>query len=531
MAADGSIVIDTKLNTSGMNTGVKSLGNSLKGILNIVKGIGKTLVAAFVGGTIINSLRGLIGSFDFLKSSIGDKFKPLSDSLSVLKGTFINLIATAIVPLIPYIVMAVQWFTHLLSVITQLVGALFGVKKTMGGIATETDKTTKATKGALAAFDQINVLQQQQENPNGAQPFITPEAMDVPQSFLDKIDAIKKKILEIKDLILAWWNDPIGKLQETWGKIVAWFKANVLNPLAAWWKTTWIGDILSQLWENFKSTWGAILTNTFETSERIKARINQVLGGIAAFITGIFTGNWLLAWNGLRDIVLGVFGVIWEFIKGALTNILLYFDGWKKQILIIWNALPQPLKDAFNSVLNWIITTSSNLANWFRTNVTEPIKNAFNAALNGIRDGFVNVFTGILTFVGNIVKGIIDRIQGMINVISSIGNFLNFQPPTLYNAPIATYGSIGGGYKPPHLATGAVIPPNSRFAAILGDQRSGMNLEAPAAMLQDMVDQAVARGGGSQEITIKFEGDLGALVRELKPVIEQENTRTGGKLK
>lgn len=38
----------------------------------------------------------------------------------------------------------------------------------------------------------------------------------------------------------------------------------------------------------------------------------------------------------------------------------------------------------------------------------------------------------------------------------------------------------------PRLATGAVIPPNNEFAAILGDQTSGMNIEAPESLLREI---------------------------------------------
>ena len=52
----------------------------------------------------------------------------------------------------------------------------------------------------------------------------------------------------------------------------------------------------------------------------------------------------------------------------------------------------------------------------------------------------------------------------------------------------------------PALASGAVIPPNREFLAVLGDQSSGTNIEAPlstiqeavAAVMQDMQDGELA---------------------------------------
>ena len=43
----------------------------------------------------------------------------------------------------------------------------------------------------------------------------------------------------------------------------------------------------------------------------------------------------------------------------------------------------------------------------------------------------------------------------------------------------------------PALASGAVIPPNRAFLALLGDQRSGTNVEAPLATIQQAVAEVM----------------------------------------
>ena len=42
------------------------------------------------------------------------------------------------------------------------------------------------------------------------------------------------------------------------------------------------------------------------------------------------------------------------------------------------------------------------------------------------------------------------------------------------------------------LASGAVIPPNAPFAAILGDQRNGRNLEAPEGLIRQIFQEEMA---------------------------------------
>ena len=72
---------------------------------------------------------------------------------------------------------------------------------------------------------------------------------------------------------------------------------------------------------------------------------------------------------------------------------------------------------------------------------------------------------------------------------------------------------------------GAVIPPNAPFAAVMGDQRHGTNLEAPESLIRQIVREEAGGMGGN--ITITFGGTMGELVRQLKPHIERENSRVG----
>lgn len=84
----------------------------------------------------------------------------------------------------------------------------------------------------------------------------------------------------------------------------------------------------------------------------------------------------------------------------------------------------------------------------------------------------------------------------------------------------------------PHLASGAVIPPNKEFMAVLGDQKSGTNIEAPLDTIKQAVAEVMGQGGGSSngDININFNGNLAQLARVLKPEITREKTRAGSSL-
>lgn len=59
----------------------------------------------------------------------------------------------------------------------------------------------------------------------------------------------------------------------------------------------------------------------------------------------------------------------------------------------------------------------------------------------------------------------------------------------------AIYGRFNtinpGSYQIPMLATGAVIPPNRQFLAVLGDQKHGTNIEAPLSTIEADVRNVV----------------------------------------
>ena len=118
------------------------------------------------------------------------------------------------------------------------------------------------------------------------------------------------------------------------------------------------------------------------------------------------------------------------------------------------------------------------------------------------------------------VNSIVSGINTVIGAANAIGGFIGgdgFSAISTVSAP-----------QIPHLATGAVIPPNAKFAAILGDQRSGKNIEAPEGLIRQIVSEEM--GKIEANIRIEFGGTLGALVRELKPMIDKETVRVGGSL-
>ena len=92
-----------------------------------------------------------------------------------------------------------------------------------------------------------------------------------------------------------------------------------------------------------------------------------------------------------------------------------------------------------------------------------------------------------------------------INAAAKMINKLSFDMPDAlggghvgFNIPTLEHVTL------PKLAKGAIIQPNHEFAAILGDQRNGINIETPLQTMIDAFETSLANMGvaGGGDITI-----------------------------
>lgn len=108
---------------------------------------------------------------------------------------------------------------------------------------------------------------------------------------------------------------------------------------------------------------------------------------------------------------------------------------------------------------------------------------------------------------------------------------------TSSSLPVAHGNSILSEVKTrgiPHLAKGAVIPPRSRFLAVLGDQHSGYNIETPLDTMIDAFKIALQDAGllnrGSSDQPIQLTVQIGSekLDDRIINVVDSREVRSGG---
>lgn len=351
-------------------------------------------------------------------------------------------------------------------------------------------------------------------------------------------------------------SDAVSSFINIIGKIIDILKElweNVLVPLISW-----IIDNIVPVISPIVDTLGDLILDFFDTISEIVSGILDALGGLIDFISGVFTGDWDKAWNGIKTIFSGIwkaisslFSGIWttlkdivkggvEFIKNLINSV---WNGIKSLTSTVWNAIKNFLsslwngikstasnvfnniRNALSSVWSSIRSTASSVWNSIRStlsNIWNGLKNTVNSTFNSIKSKITSIWNSVKSVTSSVWNGIKNTIRGAINgiiggingLIRGMVNGLNAVIRALNRLHIKipdwvpgfggrTFGfNIGYLSAPqiPYLASGAVIPPNKEFLAVLGDQKSGNNIEAPESLIRRIVREE--SGNGVQRIEV-----------------------------
>ncbi len=283
------------------------------------------------------------------------------------------------------------------------------------------------------------------------------------------------------------------------------------------------GSWIPLLIAGFLAALVALVSFTGHGEELIQG-LKKIIDGFGKFFKGVFTGDMKLAVEGIKQ--------IWEGMKQT------------------WNAIVSSIKDAWNMFITWLQSKSPLLASIFQTYgkyVSDVYKN-IKDILKGVIDFIVGVFTGDWTKawegVTEIFKGIWNNIVAIIeaainfiidgiNLLISALNTIHFEIPDW--VPIIGGKSFGisiplvSQVELPRLAEGAVIPPNREFMAVLGDQKSGTNIETPLETMVQAFKQAMNESGGrSQTIILQLNGR--EFARAVYKANNEETQRVGVRL-
>lgn len=175
------------------------------------------------------------------------------------------------------------------------------------------------------------------------------------------------------------------------------------------------------------------------------------------------------------------------------------------------------IKDKFNEIKDLIVGKILEAKDGAVQKAVE-MKNRFLQIVDDIREKFRSGFDGLVDLVRSPVNRVIDMLNSLLNKVESAQNWIAEALSFSISLPgwaqdLTGYSSFGVSVPKwslpniPYLASGAVIPPNKEFMAVLGDQKHGNNIEAPESLIRRIVrEETASSGGNTYRIPIEVSG-------------------------
>ena len=501
--------IEGRAKGAGLRNATEAAADSMKVFGQRVKSVVRSALVFTVITQALSKVRDWVKNVVMVNSDA-------RESVAQLKGALLTLAQPLVSVIVPAFTLLVKVITAVVSQITRLVALISGKSvKATANSAKALNKETSALKGTgsaakkaasqLAAFDEINQISTDTANDAGGG--ASADAITPDFSYMDDISDRLKKIADAVMLIaagLALWKissslpGVLGTILQKLGGILI-----AVGGLILLW------DGLSDAWNNGVN-WKNLLEMLAGTAAlagglaiafgKVGAGIGLVIAGAAMIITafkdicdnGANLQNTLLLIAGIVATGLGFFFLTGSVIPLAIAGI--------ASILVAMMKLTGNLEEF-----------AKNLKENILGGIIQFIKGVFTGdlkmALDGVKKVAKGIVNGVLIIVESFINNIIRGLNWLITKINSIS----------LKVPSWVPGVGGKGWSPhigqmssislPRLATGAVIPPNKEFLAVLGDQKSGTNIETPLATMVEAFKQAMAEsGGGATTVVIQLDG-------------------------
>lgn len=376
------------------------------------------------------------------------------------------------------------------------------------------------------------------------------------------VDAFRNGLEKIE------WDKISGAFNKLWealepfavhiGEGLLWLWENVLVPLGTWVMNEALprfleffsgvlkvlNEMIEDLGPMFLVLWEEIFKPAAEWIGDTFIAVLDTAIGILEFLASLISGDLDQAFEGLKkageglaqileNIFVAILGeecvnAIKEFCETSAAD---FQKWWEEDVypwftterwLALFESICESFREKWQEVCAWWNKSfikqfiDEHIAPWFTTEKWLEI-------MQGVASGFSQTFDNALESARTLFNRFIDWLNSNMR--------FEWDAIEIGGQQIAAAGSIQLFTIPhiPKLATGAVIPPNGEFLAILGDQTRGRNIEAPEGLIRQIMQEELAGMAGS-DVHMNVSGNVGQIVRFLRFEIDKESNRRGKNL-
>ena len=353
-------------------------------------------------------------------------------------------------------------------------------------------------------------------------------------SWISGLDGPTKTWVVGIGLVLAALGPVIGLLG-TLGTVLGFIAANpivlIIAAIAAigvalyelYQHCDWFRAFIDGAWQSIQqaiATAVDALRPVFDAFIAVIHDVWDVIIGIKDFIVGVFTGDWSQAWEGIKQVFLGVWQAIigmfaaqWEWIK------LIARVGWEAitaGVSAAWNWVAGIFSNVwggitgfFAGVWGWLKAVAGEGLDWVADKVASVGRT--------ISDVWGTMWTGVASFFGEIWAGIKDTFKGAINgIIGFMNSFIKaWNSISIKFSTPDVPGTDWGGQDIkidlpdlptiPALASGGIVMPSAggTFANLA---EAGV-AEAVIPLTPSILSQ-IGGGGGGMTVNVTVQGSV-----------------------
>lgn len=354
-------------------------------------------------------------------------------------------------------------------------------------------------------------------------------------------------IISICGTLSSWFEIITKKLKEIWDNGGKETFEKLLDFIS---KLVQAVDALMQFLNPIIEFAVELIGGAIQTIIKVIGDILDSLGGLLDFITGVFTGDWEKAWNGIKEFFSGIWNALVDLVTGLAEQIWTYIKNWLDNIKDTWSKIWDGIKTVASNIWNGIKEKISNIITGIKdtiSNILNTIKTIWSNIWNGLKTTVTNIFNNIWNSIKNIINSILGGIEGMANgVVNGVNTVIKTLNKLKFDIPdwIPGFGGKTFGFNIgliptvsiPRLAKGGVLTQATTvLAGEYAGARSNPEIVTPQNILKETFDEVLTRHEwnnrnstdttGIEKIEIHF-GSI-KVAYEMADLINQAKRRNG----